>query len=108
MVKEDNFKKPLPQLTNMLRLESPDGRFAIYTWQRPNADRRYDRYGLVVEEFKGETKVIELAWELAKRDKAIAVLQEKIRLYEGGEKLKEKWEELENVNNESNTSTGTS
>ena len=55
-----------------------------------------------------ETKVIELAWELAKRDKAIAVLQEKIRLYEGGEKLKEKWEELENVNNKSKTSDGIS
>ena len=49
-----------------------------------------------------------MAWELAKRDKAIAVLQEKIRLYEGGEKLKEKWEELENVNNKSKTSDGIS
>lgn len=65
LAEEDNFKKPLPQLTNMLRLESPDGRFAIYTWQRPNADRRYDRYGLVVGEFKGETKVIELKDQLA-------------------------------------------
>jgi hypothetical protein len=50
-----------------------------------------------------ENKVVELAWELAKRDKLIAELQEKVRLYEGGEKLKEKWEELESVNNESNT-----
>ena len=51
-----------------------------------------------------ENKVTELAWVIAKRDKQIAMLQEHIRLYEGGQLLREKWEESERVNNESNTS----
>ena len=68
-----------------------------YTKQHAYQHQSYDYFR------KLENKVVELAWELAKRDKMIAVLQEKIRLYEGGEKLKEKWEELESVNNESNT-----
>lgn len=51
-----------------------------------------------------EHKVTELAWVIAKRDKQIAMLQEHIRLYEGGQILREKWEESERVNNESNTS----
>lgn len=62
---EDNYKRSLPQVSNMLRLESPDGRFAIYTWQRPDAQRKYQRYGLVAGEFKGEIKVIELKDHLA-------------------------------------------
>ncbi|MCR9154415.1 MAG: hypothetical protein NXI09_09925 [Bacteroidetes bacterium] len=55
---EGNYLKPLPELSNMMRLESPDKRFAIYTWQRPNASRKYERFGLLAGEFKGETKVI--------------------------------------------------
>ena len=54
-----------------------------------------------------ENKVTELAWVIAKRDKQIAMLQEHIRLYEGGQLLREKWEESERVNNESNPSDGT-
>lgn len=61
----DNYKNPLPQLNNMLRLESPDGRFAIYTWQRPDAKRKYQRFGLIAGEFKGETKVIVLHDQLS-------------------------------------------
>ena len=76
---------------------------------RPGYTKQHSYQRESTEYFKTlETKVIELAWELAKRDKAIAVLQEKIRLYEGGEKLKEQWEELENVNNKSKTSDGIS
>ncbi len=62
---EGNYLNPLPEIDNMLRLESPDKRFAIYTWQRPDANRRYERYGLIAGEFKGETKVIELKDQLA-------------------------------------------
>jgi len=62
---EDNYLKPLPEITNMLRLESPDKRFAIYTWQRPDANRKYDRFGLIAGEFKGETQVIELKDKLS-------------------------------------------
>jgi len=57
LAQEGNYKRELPQINNMLRLESPDGRFAIYTWQRPDAERKYQRFGLVAGEFKGETKV---------------------------------------------------
>lgn len=57
---EENYLKPLPELNNMLRLESPDKRFAIYTWQCPDAQRQYQRFGLIAGSFKGETKVIEL------------------------------------------------
>ena len=69
----------------------------IYTKQHAYQHQSSDYFRML------ENKVVELAWELAKRDKLIAELQEKVRLYEGGEKLKEKWEELESVNNESNT-----
>ena len=74
----------------------------IYTKQHAYQHQSSDYFRML------ENKVVELAWELAKRDKVIAELQEKVRLYEGGEKLKEKWEELENVNNKSTTSDGTS
>ena len=73
----------------------------IYTKQHAYQHQSSDYFRML------ENKVVELAWELAKRDKLIAELQEKVRLYEGGEKLKEKWEELESGgNNESNTSDG--
>lgn len=61
---EGNFLKPLPTVTNMLRLESPDKRFAIYTWQCLDANRKYQRFGLVAGEFRGEVKVIELKDQL--------------------------------------------
>lgn len=62
---EGNFFDPLEECTNMLRLESPDERFAIYTWQRPDADYKYQQFGLIAGEFKGELKLIELhdKWE---------------------------------------------
>lgn len=62
---DENYKNTLPELNNMLRLESPDGRFAIYTWQRPNAERKYERFGLIAGSFKGETKVVVLYDKLA-------------------------------------------
>lgn len=61
---EGNYLTALPQITNMLRLESPDKRFAIYTWQRPDAEGVYQRFGLVAGEFKGETKVTVLEDQL--------------------------------------------
>ena len=73
----------------------------IYTKQHAYQHQSSDYFRML------ENKVVELAWELAKRDKVIAELQEKVRLYDGSEKLKEKWEELESGgNNESNTSDG--
>lgn len=55
-----NYLDPLTTCTNMLRLESPDERFAIYTWQRPDEKYRYQQFGLIAGNFKGEAKVIEL------------------------------------------------
>ena len=57
---EGHFREPLSQCTNVLRLESPDERFAIYTWQRPDQDFKYQQYGLIAGDFRGGTKVIEL------------------------------------------------
>ncbi len=61
---EGKYREELP-CKNMMRLLSPDERFAIYTWQRPDANYQYQQFGLIAGEFKGETKVIELkdAWD---------------------------------------------
>jgi hypothetical protein len=62
---EGNYLNALPSVNSMMRLESPDKLFAIYTWQRPDSDYKYQRYGLLAGEFKGETKVVELKDALA-------------------------------------------
>lgn len=44
----DNYTLELQQLTNMIRVSDPDDKVALYTWQMPDQQFNYLRFGLVV------------------------------------------------------------
>lgn len=55
---------PLEKVTNMLRLEGPKQRFAIYTWQMPNEQYVYQRFGVIAIKTKRGVKVHQLVDKL--------------------------------------------
>lgn len=70
----DNYRLELKGLTSMIRVADPDDKVALYTWQMPDADYKYRRFGLAVVSTKRGPVVHELHDSLA----SIANLQEQI------------------------------
>jgi hypothetical protein len=48
----EGFKDELPGVTNMMRLSPKKNKFCLYTWQMPDANYQYQRFGLVVVKTK--------------------------------------------------------
>lgn len=70
----DNYKQELKVLSNMIRVADPDQKVALYTWQMPDANFKYQRFGLAVVNTRKGPVVSELHDALAE----IPNLQERI------------------------------
>lgn len=57
---EGVFQRDLSRINNMMQLVGPKERFAVFTWQCPDADYKYTRHGLIAVETRSEIKVIPL------------------------------------------------
>lgn len=65
LAQAENWTAERQQVTNMLCLDGPKGDFTLCTWQRPDSNFRYQRYGLLALKHKDEVVVHRLQDQLA-------------------------------------------
>ncbi len=60
LAEDDNYKLELKELTSMIRVADPSDKVAFYTWQMPDENFKYHRFGIAVVETKKGPVVTEL------------------------------------------------